>query len=333
MLKSQQRLFGYILPFAVAAICLFSSQTFAQRGANDREHFISAPLSLTLTADTSVVSACANGGAQVKLNARATSPSGNPIRFHWTTAVGRIIGDGPNVTWDLTDVDPGYYKASVEIDTANGQGDCVGFSSMGVFINACAPPTPVCPNVSVSCPTDVVTDQPLTFTSNVTAATTSGELIYNWTVSAATIIEGQGTPTIKVDTKGLAGQTIRATLSMGGIPLNCFDSCAVQIPIPQAACNKFDEFPTISRNDEKARLDNFGIALQNDPTSTAYVIVFPGRSSKPADVKRQATRIVDYLVNSRAIDEKRITTVVGSSRDKLSVQLWACPPDAKPSKQ
>ena len=85
----------------------------------------------------------------------------------------------------------------------------------------------------------------------------------------------------------------------------------VSVPLPKLISRKFDEFPDISRNDEKARLDNFGIELQNDPTATAYVIVYPGRSSKRGEVQHHASRIVDYLVNSRGLDQSRIVTLVG----------------------
>ena len=154
--------------------------------------------------------------------------------------------------------------------------------------------------------------------------------VFNWTVSAGTIISGQGTDTIRVDTAGLAGQTVRATLSMGGYNLECSADCAVAIPLPKPSNRKFDEFPDISRNDEKARLDNFGIELQNDPTATAYVIVYPGRSSKSSDVKHHSSRIIDYLVNSRGLDQRRIRTLVGPVRDELFVELWITPQGATP---
>ncbi len=93
---------------------------------------------------------------------------------------------------------------------------------------------------------------------------------------------------------------------------------------------KFDEFPDISRNDEKARLDNFGIELQNDPTATAYVVVYPGRSSKRGDVQHHASRIVEYLVHSRGLDQRRIVTLVGPARDQLFVELWVTPQGATP---
>jgi len=104
----------------------------------------------------------------------------------------------------------------------------------------------------------------------------------------------------------------------------------VTIPLPRLTTKKFDEFPDISRNDEKARLDNFGIELQNDPTATAYVIVYPGRSSKRSEVQHHSSRIVDYLVNSRGLDQRRIVTLVGPVRDELFVELWITPQGATP---
>ena len=332
MFKIQRGLLGYILPFALAAFCVLPGEASAQpRRDSDREVFINAPASLNLTSDTSVITACAEGeGSRVRLNARASSPGGHPIHYRWSTSTGRIVGEGASVVWDLAGVAPGYYKAYMEIETGGDDGVCQAFASTNVLINPCPPVIPVCPNVSVVCPTNVALDQPITFTSNVTGGNSTTPPIYNWTVSAGTIIEGQGTPTIKVDTSGLAGQSIRASLSMGGLPLDCSHSCPVQIPIPQATCRKFDEFPDLSRNDEKARLDNYAVQLQNDPTSTAYIVVFPGRSGKRGEVQRHTTRIVDYLVNSRLIDGSRIVSLVGSEREELRVELWVCPQGATP---
>jgi hypothetical protein len=174
-------------------------------------------------------------------------------------------------------------------------------------------------------------DQPLTFSSRYTGGVPANVTpVYNWTVSAGTIISGQGTDTIRVDTTGLAGQTVRASLSMGGYNLECAGDCGVSIPLPKPINRKFDEFPDIARNDEKARLDNFGIELQHDPTATAYVVVYPGRSSKRAEVQHHANRVVDYLVNSRGLDQRRIVTLVGPAKDELKVELWITPQGATP---
>lgn len=329
MFRRQRRLIGLVLPVALVALHLFASQAFAQKQREILTNFV--PPSLNLTADSAVVSACAEGDRpQVRLNARASSPGGNPLRYRWSTGSGRISGDGSIVTWDLSGLAPGYYKAYVEVETGSNAGECQAFSSTRVLVNPCPPVRPVCPNVSIICPDNVAVDQPLTFSSNVSSVSSGVPPIYNWTVSAGRILDGQGTSSIRVDTTGLAGQTVRTTLSLGGYTLDCSADCAVQIPVPVQTSRKFDEFPDIARNDEKARLDNYLVELQNDPTSSAYVIVYPGRSGRPGDVQKHTTRIVDYLVNSRGFDARRIVTLIGGTRDELMVELWIAPQGATP---
>ena len=324
MYRRQSRLVGYLLPIALAAVFLP-----ARASAQNRDIVYYDPPSLSLSSDTSVVSACSNN-PQVKLNARASSPAGRPIRYRWSTSAGRINGNGPSVLWDLSGLAPGVYKAYIDIKTGSIDDECNRFTSTTVVVKDCPTVRPTCPNVGITCPTKIAIDQPLTFTSNVSSTTSGVAPIYNWSVSAGSIIQGQGTPTIKVDTTGLAGQTIKATLSMSGYTLECSASCAVSMPVPEAKVRKFDEFPDIARNDEKARLDNFAIELQNDPTATAYVIVYPGRTSKRGDVQHHSSRIIEYLVHSRGLDERRIVTLVGAPREELFVQLWVTPQGAAP---
>lgn len=289
----------------------------------------SAPLKLNVTSNLAVVSACSDSGnSQVQLTAAAVSPNGNPINYKWTTTGGTIAGEGPQVTWNLAGLKPGYHKASLDIVSTGSEGVCQAFSSVTVLVNACAPVRPVCPAVAVTGPTSAGIDQPLTFTSTYNGGTPGITPVYNWTVSAGTIIEGQGTDRIKVDTKGFAGQTIRASLSLGGYNLDCAADYAVTIPQPKLEGRRFDEFPDIARNDEKARLDNFAIELQNDPTSTAYVIVYPGKHGKRGEVQEHSGRVVEYLVNSRGLDQRRIVTLVGPKRDQLHVELWLTPQGA-----
>jgi hypothetical protein len=321
------RLKGYCAPIALI-VFLSAAHVFAQK-----PQIISAtnaPLSLSLTSDANIVRACDNSGApQVQLTAKAVSPGNNPIKYKWTTTDGTIIGEGPVVTWNLAGLKAGYHKASLDIQSIGNDGTCQAFSSVSVLVNPCAEVKPVCPAIEISCPTNVALDEPLTFTSRYSGGVPANIApVYNWTVSAGTIIEGQGTDTIKVDTKGLGGQTVRASLSMGGYNLECAADCAVSIPLPKIYSRKFDEFPDISRNDEKARLDNFGIELQNDPTATGYVIVYPERTSKRAEVQDHFGRVIEYLVNSRGMDRSRIKTIEGPKRDQLHVDLWITPQGA-----
>ena len=94
----------------------------------------------------------------------------------------------------------------------------------------------------------------MTFTATISGGSPNVSLGYNWTISAGRITSGQGTPSITVDTTGLAGQTVRASLDISGFGTPCPASCAVSIPIVNKP-RKFDEYYDIARNDEKARLD------------------------------------------------------------------------------
>lgn len=329
MFGRHRKLIGLFLPLVLAGSTVFSSEAFGQKA---REVFVYGPPSLSLAADQAVISACEGDGAPtlVRLNATASSPNGNPIRYRWTSSAGRLEGEGPAITWDLAGLKPGYYKAFLAIATGSGDESCEAFSSTAVLVKCQPPlPAPVCPTVSISCPDRIGVDQPVTFTSAVTGSLGNIAPTYNWTVSAGRIIEGQGTPSIKVDTVGLAGQTVQASLSLGGYTLDCSAHCSIEFPVP-ITCRKFDEFGEIARNDEKARLDNFAIELQRDPASRGYVIVYPGQQGRPSGVQLHSSRIVDYLVNSRGFDASRIITVIGPMRGEKMVELWSCPQNAKP---
>jgi len=327
--NERPRMIRFMAPIALVTMVL-SQQALAQKPTVVSS--VNPPLTLSLSSSSAKVSACSEaGGPKVELTAKAVSPGGNPIKYRWTTSGGTITGDGPAVTWDLTGLKPGYHKASLDIQTSGNEGECHAFSSVSVLVSPCPVIPPVCPAIEIVCPTNIGIDQPLTFTSRATGGTPSITPVYNWTVSAGSIIEGQGTDTIKVNTTGLAGQTIRAYLTMPGYgSLNCSADCGVSIPVPRIVSRRFDEFPDIQRNDEKARLDNLVIELQNDPSATAYVVIYPGRGGKRGDVQHHASRVVEYMVNSRGIDKERIVTLVGSTREELFVELWITPRGATP---
>ena len=328
MSKRQYRMVGFLLPLALVGFTVFASETFAQKSrARTTTTYDTAP-AVQLTAAPTVVTACAGDSARVQLDARASSSGGGTLRYRWSLSGGRIDGDGPNPTWDLSGLRPGYYKAFVEVGASE---DCVVFSSVTILVR-CQPPPPqiICPSIIVSCPDKVRAGQSVTFSASVTGGSPGIAPVYNWTVSAGKIIAGEGTNTITVDTTGVMAQSVKATVTIPGYDaLNCSASCVAQIQPEAPGCRKFDEFGNIARNDEKARLDNYTIEMQNDPTSTAYVIVYPGQRGRPGEVQQRTTRIVDYLVNSRGIDRGRVVTIIGPPRNQLFIELWICPQGAK----
>ncbi|MCA1635019.1 MAG: hypothetical protein LC802_15350 [Acidobacteria bacterium] len=275
----------------------------------------------------------------MNLSANATDPDGDTLLYTYSTTGGRIVGDGPNATLDMTGVAPGTYTVTVEVDDGCG---CIAFNSTTVEVTRCncvAVPTPQpCPTVSVSCPDTGTVGTPVTFTANVSGGDSNVTPTYNWTVSAGTISSGQGTSSITVDTTGVAGgSTITATVDVGGYDRSCStsNSCTVNFPRIDVS-RKYDEYGNIRFNDEKARLDNYAIELQNNPGAQGYIIAYGGRVGRAGEAQRRADRARDYLVNQRGISADRIVTVDGGYREELTVQLWivpqgATPPTAEPS--
>jgi hypothetical protein len=240
---------------------------------------------------------------------------------------GRLSGEGRTVTWDLSGVANGSYTATVEVDDGNMH-KVPGSVTVTVADCAnCKVPPPPCPNVSVSCPSDVEVGQPATFTASVSGGDPAMTPTYNWSVSAGTITSGQGTSSITVDTANLGGQTITATVSIGGAAPECnaTASCTTSVKPPPPQPIKFDEYGNIKFNDEKARLDNYAIQLQNQPGSAGVIIAY---GSCAGEAQTRADRAKDYLVNTRGIEAGRLTTIDGGCRSDLTVQLWIVPQGA-----
>lgn len=320
---------GLALATVVAMLVFVPADANAQKQKDG--YRASGPPSLSLAADSAVIKGCNDDSARVRLVATASSADGAPLRYRWTTNGGKLRGDGANTSWDLAGVRPGVYQAFVEVDDGRDL-NCVAFSSISIVVTDCPPPPPqppVCPTVTVSCPDAASENAPATFTATISGGTPGMTPNYNWTVSAGRIISGQGTTSITVDTTGLAGQTVRASLDVGGFGTPCPASCGTAIPIVNKP-RKFDEYYDIARNDEKARLDNYAIQLQGEPGSQAYIIVYPSRRAKPNDAQTRAQRIVDYLVNSRGIDSSRVVTTIGQSREDWLFELWVVPEGVAP---
>jgi len=103
---------------------------------------------------------------------------------------------------------------------------------------------------------------------------------------------------------------------------NATASCTTGVKPEIRQPTKFDEYGNIRFNDEKARLDNYAIQLQNQPGSTATIIVY---GSCGGEAQTRGDRAKDYLVNTRGIEAGRITVVDGGCRSDLTVQLWIVP--------
>lgn len=283
-----------------------------------------ATLNLPCPEGTQPVDCTPSSSMEVQLTATATDQDNDTLLYTWSVTGGRVSGDGRAVNWDLSNVQPGTYTASVEVNDGNNH---TATATTTVTVATCRCEAP-CPQVSVSCPADVEQGSPITFTASVTGGDSSVTGTYNWSVSAGTISSGQGTSSITVDTSGIGGQTVTASVDVGGYPPACATtaSCSTQVKIPVVVTpRKFDEYGNIRFNDEKARLDNFAIQLQNEPGSEGYIIAY---GTCAGEGQARADRAKNYLVNTRGVDAARIFTIDGGCRADLTVELWIRPTGA-----
>jgi len=310
------------------------------------KHMVTSLMKILITAAIALSFAlvCTSSTAYAKKRVKygtlevTTTPGGLPISID-----GRPEGTtSTNVR--RIELDPGHH--SVEILLPNGGRWVREFEierarrlclNLNYTPKKYVPPTSPCPYpVIISSPPTVNDGDLITFTADVSYSGT-GNLNYVWTVTPgdARIVSGAGTPTITVDSTGLGGQKIVATLVVddgSGEPACRVTTSApttvTRKEVPPPECRKFDEFPSVAFDDTKARLDNLAIELQNAPDATAYIFVYAGRTSRTGQADALGRRAADYLVNSRGVDSRRINIINGGYRDEDYIEIWICPPGA-----
>lgn len=194
-----------------------------------------------------------------------------------------------------------------------------------------------CPVMKVTCPTEVHVKDKLTFSAELRGGDANVTPTYNWSVSAGAIESGQGTSTVIVDTDGVdPDSTVTATVEAGGFDRACgygstANSCT-SIVLKKIEARKLDEFGALKPKDEEARLDNFAIELNNDPSSQGYILSYGTRTSRAGDAQKTADRLKLFLVSKRSIERSRLVTVAGGSREEPTVELWIVPTGSQPPK-
>lgn len=269
-----------------------------------------------------------------------TSPVSYPVKVD-----GQMIGMSGVDTPAEFYLEPGFHKLEVEfpngkmftkdIEIKRGASNCV---CLKYVENTITRPCPY--DVRIDGPDDVVEGDLITFAAFNAVTNSTTPINYKWIVtpSTAKITSGEGTPSITIDTTGLGDQTVSATLDVTDdiYGPKCFQNIAIntrvikqKVPEPR----RFDEFESQAFDDDKARLDTFVIELQNNPDTQGYIIMYQGTdktSMRSRKVEVLQKRTLDYLVNTRGIDPRRIWIVEGGKRAKTMYDLWIVPPGAQP---
>lgn len=184
-----------------------------------------------------------------------------------------------------------------------------------------------CPTVTVEVARDdLCRGKPLTFTAKVAGLDSGIKLNYEWTVSVGTIEGGQGTDTITVETVGIAGQSVNATVKVTGINTACANSASQEMRV--AGCGHiriFDQYGNIDFEEEKARLDNVASQLENEPEVKAYIVAYGGRITFAGEAVERADRAKNYLTGKYNFLDDRIITIDGGYREDLTIEILLWP--------
>ena len=169
----------------------------------------------------------------------------------------------------------------------------------------------------------------IVFSAKLNAVIPTAKPEFKWEITAGRIMSGEGTSSITVDTSGLGGQSIEATVSVSGISTLCSTSVTRSVAVlsPPPCGMAFDQYGDIRFEDEKARLDNFAIQLFKEKAATGYVFAYAGKQTYEGEAAERLLRAKNYLVKVRHMDPARIITIDGGYQEEFRVTLILASPE------
>lgn len=186
--------------------------------------------------------------------------------------------------------------------------------------------TSSCPAISVSGGGVVESGEPMIFRAEVKGFDLE-KLTFNWTVSNGTIIEGRGTPDIKVDTTGLSSSSITATVEIKGLSEGC-GSIASETGSVSPVCGipmMIDDYERIPFREEKARLDVVALKLEKNNDLMAVFFIYVTEKDSYQAVKTRIFNISKYLSETLKIPKERFNFVFGGITDIYRTIIYLPP--------
>lgn len=231
--RKQPPILRMIFVSATALLCLLLSSVMAQIGSSHgllrKKPSVELQASTTLItypcppSDHSLSGSCPSiASLQVGLTA-ITEAFNKQADYLYRVTGGRVVGEGRKVTWDLSEVGPGVYTATVEVQDNKKHR---ALSSVEVTIRNCRDCviSDWCPLIMVTCYDQVKAGTPVT--CKVAVAPWLNAITLEWSVrdSNGENLSGRISRRdryISVRTEGLGGLTITATVEVNGLDPHC----------------------------------------------------------------------------------------------------------------
>jgi len=135
------------------------------------------------------------------------------------------------------------------------------------------------------------------------------DIRFEWTVSAGTIVSGQGTGSIEVvaPPDGSA-QSVSARVKITGLQAPCDEIVSAEYGIaPPIGCMLPDIYETLNRNDERARLLNAAFMLSRNPDSVLVFVLYMAPAETSAQANRRAAFIKNFFLNDKLMKKERLS--------------------------
>jgi hypothetical protein len=176
----------------------------------------------------------------------------------------------------------------------------------------------LCTTLDIIAP-EFVTEQDsvLTFKAKVGDDDIDG-LSYEWFVSAGKIVEGQGTPTIKVDAED--ANEVTATVQIGGFCENCNQTTSELTKINRKP-QLIDEFGQETSGQIRYRLDILLQKLRDNPTAKGFIINY-GSPTDQRFLKVRRAQIIEKFSYRPSELTSRIAVINGGYREEVATELW-----------
>jgi hypothetical protein len=231
------------ISFAVISMaCVVLAPVIARRGSSFE--LLGAKPSVELRASKTVLTIpcppgmCSTSGAcpstadlQVSLTA-ITRDFKKQFVYVYTVTGGRVVGEGSKVTWNLSDVSPGFYFVTVEVKDDKQHRAA---ATVNVTVQACGDCLTDCfgwcPAIFVSCYDAVKVRTPITCKVVLQPSGRPVPLTFEWSVrdwngeDLSEKISGQG-KSISIRTDGLGGRHLTTTVKVKGVDPSCNDTAS-----------------------------------------------------------------------------------------------------------
>jgi len=189
-----------------------------------------------------------------------------------------------------------------------------------------------CPIVTVASAAEVSSPDAAPFKASVTGGGADINALYNWQVSAGTIVAGQGTADILVATDGMpAGQVIEAMIEVLGYPASCDTSASASTAVVKSVPRAYLVYEGPYSDDaELVRLIDAVIA--NRPAGGKGYVIFDMASSVPAGELDRLKKAATTHIESKGENPEDYPLMEGTPRDQTMIEVWfGNPGDEAPS--